>query len=350
MASFAESLNAESPLNALLAVGTETISSQQEVTFVQYIKFTSPIDGMVYWVESGSVKQLYQNSIPNSATGNTAMPNTPLQRAVTTLVAKGSLHFLTEFKQEEDAQYGKNRVMFTSETIINDFNAIGPTTIYIAQISGFMYAFSSQKSFYQQANTYHYVGDAVYPMMLSQIVTSASLINNLVISNSLPLWLNIASSLGATIYPSYVSLPNRIPPYITCHVGETDTISMQPIASRMQTYNTDLSGNLIYPLQLNGSGHWQLYKDSVRLTLWGFSNNAAITFLDGLYSYFENDNGTMGLMSAITLSDAKKTQHELQIIGQKKVIALTVSYYQTNAYVQALSTIQSALFSVYLGV
>lgn len=348
MATMAEALTSGSPLNAALTAATETLSVQQTVTFVQYIKYVSPIDGLTYWVESGTISTLLA-AFPNAVEGNQAMPNTAPGYAAVTLTVKGSLHFMTEFKQEEDAQYGKNRVVFTSEEQISDFNVVGPTTIYIASLDGFLYAFSAKKNFYAQSGLYHYFGDAVYPFMLSQIVTSLALVNNLVVSNSLPFWLANRTVLGATIYPSFQALPNAALPYITVHIGETDTTALQPVPVIMNTFSTDAAGNLLYPLQPSGSGHWQLYQDKVRLTLWGFSNNAAMTFLDALIGVFSGGGSPGGLSGFPSLSDAKKTQNELQILGQKKVVTLSVSYYQQNAYLQAIKLITQGLFNVYMG-
>ncbi len=348
MSTLSESLNAGSALNAALTAATETLSSQQTVTFVQYIKYVSPLDGMTYWVESGTVSTLLA-AFPNVIQPNQTEPNAAPGYVAVTLMAKGSLHFMTEFKQEEDAQYGKNRVVFTSEEQISDFNVVGPTTMYIATLNGFMYAFSAKKNFYAQAGLFHYFGDAVYPMMTSQIVSSLALVNNLVISNSLPIWLSNSTVLGATIYPSFQSLPNASPPYVTVHIGETDTRSLQPVPAILNTFATDASGNLLYPLVPSGSGHWQLCQDKVRLTLWGFSNNAALTFVDALTALFGDGEAPFGLVGGITMGDAKKTQHELQILGQKKVVTLNVTYYQKNAYVQALKLITQGLFNVYMG-
>lgn len=319
MSSVSESAASNGPLGAALSAGLDAISGQQIVSFTQYSQYISPVDGLVYWVQTAN-----------------------------TVSAKGSLHFATDFRQEEDAQYGRNRVTFTSEVPINDFNAIGPTTIYVANLGEFYYSFSSSKNFYRQANLYHYQGDAVYPMMLTQLVTSTSLINNAVISNSLPIWLSLAASLSVDMLPSFLATPNMLPPYVTVHIGEDDTESLQSIGTQVPVYQIGSNGQPVTPLVTTGYTHDQLCKDRVRLTCWGMSNQAVMTFFDGLIAYMIN-NDNLGLMNAPMVRDSKKLQPEMHIVGQKKVISFEVSYYQSYAYNQAVQLITSALPTILLG-
>lgn len=320
MATVAESAQSGQLLAGTLDAGLATISNQQSITFNQYTQYISPIDGLEYWV-----------LVPN-----------------TSITVQGSLHFWTEQKQEQDAVYGLNRVTFTAEQPVNDFNAIGPTTIYVANMGEFYYAFSSNKNFYTQSDLYHYQGDAIYPHMLTQLVTTQSLINNTVISNSLPIWLSLASGAGVTMYPSFLAQPNIQTPFITVHIGENDTTAIQPVPFYTPQFAVNGSGSVILPFTITGQTHNQLTSDRVTLTFWGFTNQSVMTFYDYLITYMTN-NDNLGLMGNPIIKDHKRIQPELRIVGQKKSMVIDVSYYQAYAYNQGVQLILSSLPSVLLG-
>ncbi len=317
MSTVAESAQYGQLLAGTLDAGIGTISNQQQITFNKYSNFVSPIDGLSYWV---------------------LVPNTSIS-------VLGSLHFWTEQRQEQDATYGRNRVTFTAESPINDFNAISPTTIYAASMGEFYYAFSSNKNFYAQSDLYHYQGDGIYPHMLTQLVTSQSLINNTVVSNSLSIWLSLASGASVSMYPSFLAPSNITTPFITVHIGDSDTTPMQPVPFYEPQFQLNGSGQPVVPLVIQGQTHNQLCRDRVTLTFWGFTNQAVITFFDYLMTYMTN-NDTLGLLGEPVIKDAKRTQPELRIIGQKKSMLIDVSYYQAYAYNQAVQLILSALPSV----
>ncbi len=314
MSSVAESSQFGQLTAGTLDAGIGTLSNQQQITFNQYVQYISPIDGLAYWV-----------LVPS-----------------TSITVSGSLHFWTEQRQEKDAVFGRNRVTFTAEEPVNDFNAIGPTTIYIASMGEFYYAFSSNKNFYAQSDLYHYQGDALYPQMLTQLVTSSALINNTVISNSLPIWLSLATAAGVSIYPSFLALPNTAAPFITVHIGPDDTTSLQAAPF----YEPSFSAGL--PFTVTGLTHNQLCKDHVELSFWGFSNQTVMTFFDFLMTYMTN-NDTIGLLNSPVVRDDKKLQPEMRIVGQKKTMLIDVSYYQAYAYNQAAQLILNSLPSVTIG-
>lgn len=303
MPSAAEASGARSPLASDLKAGVESISSNQSITFTKFVKVVLPLDGYVFWVRGDLVS--------------------PPQPAVQTV--PGSLHYSINVRQEEGETYGINRVVFTSEAPINFLNAVAPDTMYIGAFDGLEFAFSDKKSFYKQAELWHYVGDAVYADMKSQLITSAGQLNmdDLIVSNSLPVWLGFNTFSPnwpfypspedftlPTLYPSFLPLPNISPPWITVHIGENDTSSLAsaPAFSTTQAQS-------------------QLSSDKVRLTLWGCDNQAAQNIL-AMINQFSVDTGLIGVRNAPAIRDAKREQRELGTLAQKKIIEYEVSYIQ----------------------
>ena len=240
MSSVAEAVAAKTELAGDLAQGVETLSLDQEITFVQYTKVILPLDQFIFWVRSDqlSASALYNASRYNAAAYNEA-PS--VVTAAPELTVKGSLHWANTKQQNQDETLSVNQVVFTSLAEVIDLNAVGPNTIYIATIGkeNVRYAFSQRKSFYKQAALYHYVGTALYPAMASQIVDDVSLFNSTepIVSNSLPLWLALNSytplpgSLASPLplYPSFAVEENLEPPYGVVHIGPDDTTPLQPI-------------------------------------------------------------------------------------------------------------------------
>lgn len=280
------------PLNAAQVAGTETISQSQTVEFLEYSRQVLPLDGYIFWLKTG--------------------------RALT---ASGSLHVAKTLEQREDETLGISRVVFTAEQQIQDFDALQPGTMYIGSIGEIRFAFSSSKNFYQQAGQYHYMGEAVYPAMATQIVDDPNTLDlsNVIVSNSLPLWLSLGSAtvFGQTaptypIYPSFLIPQDAVPPYIGVHIGDTDTEAIQSAPS----FDYEDS-------------HFQLCKDRVKITLYGLRNDAVLDFQDFVFQYtLDTDN--MGVMNMPVIRDEKRTQREMGIIAQKKSFVIEVSYYQSR--------------------
>lgn len=292
MTTVAEAQGSASPLNAALIAGVNTISQSQTITFVEYSRQVLPLDGFIFWLKTS-----------NSFT------------------VQGSLHIATALDQREDETIGTNRVIFTSEQKVQDFNAVAPGTMYIAALDEIRFAFSDQANFYQQAGLWHYRGDAVYPALETQIVDDPSTLNlyDVIVSNSLPLWL----SLGATsvfglsaptfpIYPSYLIPQDAVPPYAGIHIepGDTEAIQAAP--------NFDYENS-----------HFQLTSDKVKITLYGVRNDQALDFQDFIFQY-SLDTDNFGVMTMPVWRDEKRTQREMGMLAQKKSFTLKISYYQAR--------------------
>lgn len=290
MPSVSESLGKQNPLKASLDAGIENTSQHQFITFKKYVKFVLPLDGFIFWIRADLVTD-----------------PTPSAKVIK---VKGSLHYATENTQAEDDSIAVNHVVFTAESEIQDFNEISAQVIYIASFQSIRFAFSRRKSFYQQAGIYHYGGDAIYPVMATQIIDDLADLDehDLIVSNSLPIWLGLNRFMP--MYPSFLMPDNIEPKYAAVHIAPEATEAIG--ATTLITRN---------------SSSYQLVKDKVQITMYGLNNNEAIDFLNYVFQY-SVDYDTIGVMNMPTIRDAKRTQAELNIIAQKKTVEFEVSYYQ----------------------
>jgi hypothetical protein len=323
MTTVAESRGAPTEFGAGLQEGVNTVSQDQTITFTQYVRVVLPLDGYVFWVNASLLREpfLFNFWEFNAATYGLIEGGRP----PITLIAEGSLHYSSDAQQNESDSATVNPVIFTAEQEIKDLNAIAPNVMYVGVTpAGTRFAFSRRTAFYQQADLWHYKGDALYSTMGTQIIdTLADLAEHeLIVSNSLPLFLAMWSYQSpypmpgalpdCPIYPSFAVPENIAPPYVTVHIPPRSSRALQS-APWLDTL----------------SDSYQLGMDSVDLTLRGLRNNAAIDFLNYLLQY-SRDTNTFGLMSMPFIRDEKDTQKEFGILAQKKVIPLDVSYNQTR--------------------
>lgn len=304
MTTLAESLDqAGGSLNPALLAGLRVLSDDQQIPFTQYIRYVLPLDGYVYWL----------------ATQQT--------------IIRGSLHYPADKRQLEDETISISRVVFTTGVPVQEFNAIGPNTIWIGEAAGLKFAFSQQAPYYQAAGIYHYSGDAVYPAMESQLVQLGAQLppKTLIVSNSLPAWLSLLSynppwlvNPGITLFPSFAVPDNLRPPYGAVHIMSEDTRPMAglPVIGAM-------------------SAHSQLACDRVRITLYGTTNTQALAFLD-LVNQYSADTDNIGMMGAVVARDEKRTQAELGVLAMKKTFLFEVDYLQSAMPGVALQLIKSA--------
>lgn len=291
-----EAVNAPTQLAASLAAGIAQLSDQQQIVFAQYSKFVSPVDGYVFWIRTGSV-----------------------------FTYSGSLHQTIEQNQDEDQTIAINKMVFTSTQEISQFNQINPGILYVGTWLSdgvtVRVVFNEALAVYQQAGLWHYSGEAVYPALQAQLVSStASIPASPVVSNSLPIWLTQNSY--APVYPSFLVPNNVVPPYVVAHIApeDTDVLGQFPIyqwpASPVSGFN-----------QMSSS---QLMRDKVRLTLYGFNNQMAIQYLVSLMQYSLNTDN-FGFCNSPSIRDDKRKQSEISAIAMKKTIEIHASYYQSTA-------------------
>ncbi len=354
MTSVDEALVAASLLGGPLQAGTRLVSLDQVLRFKLYVRVVLPIDGYVFWVRAS---QASGSAVVNATAVNAFMLNQPeLDGQVPRydFEAQGSVHYATDSRQEEAASISINRVSFTSLKAVQDLNMVGGDLLYIAEFdppqpgggevpattTAIRFAFSTRGTYYQQANLWHYRGDAVYPTMATQIVDDARLLSNLqIISNSLPVWLAYnqynppwpvpVRRPPVNLYPSFLVPENLNPPYVAVHITPGATLSMQ--AQPDVDFLTNQS---------------QLAADQVRLTMYGLNNNAAQSLLVSLMQY-SFDTQTFGITNMPVVRDDKETQSDLDTLAQKKVIDFEVSYTQGVARDVAQRLITSCTPTIY---
>lgn len=290
--------------------GLTTLSSNAVIPFMRYIRYVLPLDGYVFW----------------------------LKAQVTTV--KGSVHVTADKRQNENETIAVNRVLFTTGKDVQVFNVIEPDQIWVGETSGVKFAFSRSGPRYKQSGLFHYVGDAVYPPMETQLVDVGSqpLPETLIVSNSLPAWLALRRynpvwlqipNPCVTLYPSFLVPDNIRPPYGVVHIEPSQTRSLQALPA-LGRYTT--------------SQH-QLASDRVRITLYGMTNDGAMNFVN-LVNQYSQDTDAIGMMEPAVVRDEKRTQTELGILAMKKTIEYTVSYYQGALREVARQLIKQAIVTV----
>jgi hypothetical protein len=294
MSIISESANVQTSMQAVLAAGIKVLSKSQKVLFQEYFKYTLPLDGTVYWLRS---------------------TNPPLE-------IEGSLHFISDKKQEVDQTVDVNRVIFSSLQEIANLNQQNSQNIFISQIiddSGDLIqaAFSTRGSFYEQSKIWHYRGDAVYPALMTQLIND---LNELplqpMVSNSLPLFM--ALNQYGTTFPSFLVSDNLIPTYIVANITATEALQSSPIPFSKKSTDNPNTYNF---------GTAQLMQDTVEIIMYGMNNQKAIKYLNYLLDTSVN-KGEFGFCSIPSITDEKYTQTELGIIALKKKMQFKVSYNQ----------------------
>jgi hypothetical protein len=318
----AESVTGESQLGSTLRAGLETIDAQQTVTFTKYVRLVLPLDGFVFWVRAELVS--YQALIGAMGFGNALLASTPtVSVGAPTITVAGSLHYSSVSEVGEEESYAVNRVTFTSESEIQDLNEVSPNIMYLGAFNGLRFAFAERGNFYEQAQLYHYVGNAVYPTMNTQIIDDVVSFNGLqVVSNSLPLWLALNPMMPqypyrktqvVPLYPSFLVPDNISPPYAAIHVIPESQHALQA-APTFDRYTTT---------------HTQLVCERVKITFYGLRNDQALDFLDYVNQY-TLDSDAFGIMNMPVMRDEKRLQIELGVLAQRKVVEFEINYYQTR--------------------
>jgi hypothetical protein len=300
--------------------------------FTQYVRVVLPLDGYAFWVRTNLVspRALYNAIQPNSVSYNEWSATPP----PVTVNVKGTLHYATTEHQDQEKTYSSNRVTFNTMYRVEEFNAVNQNMIWIGEFRGVRYAFGMRENFFAQAGEYHYIGDALYSVMETQVIDDVSQFDQFqVVSNSLPIWMSFngyqtfygIQQCPIPIYPSYLVPSNLRPPFAAVHVIPEATTAL----GAAPFLGTTLS-------------HYQLTRDLVRVTLYGASNRAAMDFMDFVNQY-TLDTDCMGIMNMPIVRDEKEAQVELMILAKKKSAEFEVSYYQQQSRSIARQLILSAV-------
>ncbi len=323
MSGVSEAVTAASQLGSVLRAGVEQISARQSIVFTKYVRVVLPLDGYVFWVNAAMVSP---SAMPNTSVANSATPNAAaLAGAPSTIAIEGSFHFEIARHQEETTTSDINRVVFTAENPIDAFDQISSSVLYLGTFDdGYngpvRFAFSQRRNFFQQADLWHYVGDAVYPDMESQIIDTPAGFDqrNVVVSNSLPIWLALnamtppiywPAAQQIPLYPSFLVPQDIVPPWGAVHIDETQALTSAPLIGQTLT-------------------HSQLVRDHVKITFYGARNFNAMDFIDYVNVMSEQDDAAFGVMNMPVMRDEKKTQSEMAVIAMKKSVVYDINYYQ----------------------
>lgn len=326
MASIQETSGAKTPLGASLADGLNTISLNQTLDFTMYVKMVLPLDGYVFWVNANL---LSDSAIYNATQYNKLIydqpPGTIPPKKIT---VQGSVHYSSEVNQLEDRTSVFNHIIFTALQDITDFQSINPQIMYVAKWRDMQFTFNRRDAFYKQADLYHYRGDPLYSIMDTQLIDTMADFDteSVIVSNSLPIWLTLNQYFP--MYPSFLVEQNLPPPYASVHIEPTSTQALQAA-----------------PLLRQNSSHYQLVKETVRISIFGTRNSTALDFQDYVFQYSLNTDN-IGLLNMPVIQDEKVTQSEFGIIAQKKVITFEISYYQQAVRNIARKLIEHAFIDV----
>lgn len=301
-----------SQLAAVLQTAVETISSNQQITFRLYVKQVLPLDGFVYWVNAAII-----NADELARVGATSLP--------VTRTISGSLHRRAISEQSETTSRAVNSIIFTPIDITDDLNTEDPDTIYLGEYAGTQFAFSRLDNRYTQSGIYHYFGTAILPTMRSQIINTPDEISDeLILSNSTPIWLSLKKF--ATVYPSFLTPANLKPPYVVADVRSSVPLAM---ASRYDEAS---------------KRRYQHAQDTVRVTLYGFSNQQALDYVDYIVHTALNLE-TFGITNMPIVTDGKANQVEINALAKQKFIDFDINYYQATARTLALQQIKTVIIN-----
>ena len=311
-------------MHDILQSGYELLSNQQEIVFTKYVRLVLPVDGFIFWVKkslinlsNGTVNNFMLNSM--DVNGSQSINDPSLEFSI-----KGSLHYTTDNTQENTQTYGKNNIIFTTSTDIDDFNDIGENTLFIGTFKDVQFAFNSRGGWYEQAGLYHYTGESINPIMRSQLINELNFFDDSkIVNDSLPIFM--ALNKYCPVYPAFRGLQNARPPYISIDVIETVALQQLP--------TEDLNSN-----------RSQWCKDTVKLTLFGLNNNASLDYLWYVINAGLN-NVDFGISNAPSFKKIDIPQSELNVTANAKELMIEINYYQERALNIAMQLITSAFIN-----
>ena len=309
---------------------------------VLFVDFTGP----AYSYVTGTTRALQPGasiSIPagseawvNAATGGHQFTAVILNAVTsvsmsTDVLVQGSFHYDSTINQNEDAVFDSNTVIFTALSEVQEFNQLGPDYLYIGHYRNLTFAFSHRGRLYEQADLYHYRGQALRSRSLTQVVDDPSTFNpTLVISNSLPIWLNMPNyvppypgfTCNIPLYPSYLVTDNLPPPFGSIHIEATEAIEM---------------GSTLGP-RLQQS---QLVKEKVKIHLYGCDNLMASDFVAFVEQY-SLDWMKLGLSDSPAIQDIKLPNPEFKFLSKRKMVEFSINYRQWTVRDEARQFIEHA--------
>lgn len=318
------------PIHAALSQGLDVLSGQQTVAFYPYIRQVLPLDGWVFWVRASLL------SGPQLALAGLSSSNS--------ISVPGSLHYASQGNQVTEETIVVRRVDFAAEQPIEALGVIAPTILWVGTwqtgLGDFKFALSARSSFYTEANISHYIGDAVYAPLESQLVDDpGQLTTRQIVSNSMPIWLRMIREPpfppllewvppeNFALYPEKLVPENLPPPYGAVEITNTRALQAFPTIGPR-------------------SEHSQLCAEHVRLHLYGLDNDKALDWQDYFINYC-TITPDMGIMTIPIMYDEHRNQTELAVVAQYKTFDVEISYLQRRARDLARQYIATAIPAIY---
>ncbi len=271
-------------VQSLINGAYRTISDNESISFSLYNKQIIS-DGTVFWV-----KAINEDSI----------------------AIVGSLHASTDQKQNSDETIGQSSIKFTTQEHVQDFLELDKQSILIGSFGALRFAFTANSPYFQAADTWHYWGDAIYPIMNDLIIDDPNSFDPAqVVTNSLPIWLSLTKVndiKNIAVYPEFLVPNNLLPPYSAILVKETKPISAMPLV-------------------WSDSSSDYLAMDTVKVVTYGLRN---VDVQDYIASIFNAQiDGYFGFSNYPVPKDEKYKQSELNILSIKKSFEFKINYYQS---------------------
>ncbi|CAB4132100.1 hypothetical protein UFOVP136_39 [uncultured Caudovirales phage] len=277
--------------------GLKILSEYQRITFERYDRVVLPADGFIFWV-----------------------------RTDRQFTVDGSFHYAANNVQENTQVYGKNYVTFTTTSDIDDFNDIGESELFIGMFDDIQFSFSQRGKFYRSAGLFHYTGEAINPIMRTQIIDDVTQLKTVqIVNDSLPIFMSL--NKYAPVYPAYRGLQNVRPPFLSVEITDSSTLQQIPVM--------DVNGN-----------RDQLCKDTVEVTCYGLDNNAVLDYIR--YIVIEQallPFSGFGICNTPISKTVNIPQSELNVTANAKKIMFEINYYQSRTVEIAQQLIQQAIVS-----
>jgi hypothetical protein len=345
-----EALGGASQISGVLDAGIDQISANQSIVFTKYVRTILPLDGFVFWVNAALLNPS-PSAILNVDPLNEALFNQPqVPGPQVTMTIQGSFHYDVERRVLDDQTIDVNRCIFTAEAAIGNLDEIAPGVLWLGSFEDpnsteglVRFAFRHRQNFYQQAGKYHYVGDAVYPFMEPQIIDNLSQFDtlNVVVSNSLPIWLAFdqmnppypfPARQQVPLYPSFLVPDDVAPPYIAVHIVPESTQAITEAPFFDQTHSQT-----------------QFTTEKVEVTLYGLRNFNALDFMAYVQWMSEQYEAPFGVMNIPTMRDEKRPQTELSAIAMRKTVVYEINYYQSRVRNIAQALIEKVIVGYIIG-
>jgi len=289
-----------SEMDNTLFEGYQKLSGQQKITFTRYIKQILPVDGFVFWVRA---ELLDPDFAPYSQ-----------------ITMQGTLHQSVNQTQEATKTNAVTSIILTVNKPIEELKEVDSQDLWLGEYNGSKFSFNVQNAFYDNANQYHYAGDAVYIENYPAIIDDLADLDltNAVISDSTIFWLLL--DLPFTVYPSFLVPTNIKPPYAVVEIDQQKPLNARP------TYDDNLTS----------TSH---IAERATITLYGVRHNAAIDFIQSVeLSHFID--GYFGIMNIPIVKDEKIPQSEINTVTQKKTIEFIINYEQKRLRDEAIKLVE----------